>query len=157
MIKEQTVSTKLSDIKREWHLIDVSGKTLGRICSQIAVLLMGKQKPYFVRNLDCGDYIVVVNSSLVKVTGRKELNKKYYRYSGYPGGLTTETLGNLRERKPEEIIRHAVSGMLPQNKLRDRMLARLFIFAKENHPYQDKINPSASLRARNQKSKSEER
>lgn len=139
MSKEQTKPTKLADIKRFWHLIDVKDKTLGRICSHIATLLMGKSKPYFVRNLDCGDYVVVINASLVKTTGKRELNKKYYRYSGYPGGLRIESLETLRQRKPEEIIHHAVSGMLPQNKLRDRMLVRLFILAKENHPYQDKF------------------
>lgn len=139
MLKEQTIPTRLSDIKRFWHLVDVKEKTLGRVCSQIATLLMGKGKPYFVRNLDCGDYTVVINASLVKTTGKKELNKKYYRYSGYPGGLRIETLGALRKRKPEEIIRHAVLGMLPQNKLRDKMLARLFIFAGEKHSYEDKF------------------
>lgn len=139
MATEQTKATRLSDIKRDWHLIDVNGKNLGRVSTQISVLLMGKKKPYFVRNLDCGDYVVIINSSLVKTTGGKELKKKYYRYSGYPGGLTIETLEKLRQRRPEEVIRHAVSGMLPQNRLRDRMLARLFIFAKENHSYQDKF------------------
>jgi len=139
MVTEQTKSTKFSDIKREWHLIDVGDKTLGRISTRISTLLMGKNKPYFVRNLDCGDYVVVINASLVKTTGGKELKKKYYRYSGYPGGLTIETLEKLRLRRPEEVVRHSVSGMLPQNRLRDRMLARLFIFPKESHTYQDKF------------------
>ena len=136
---KQTRPTKESDIKRSWHLIDVKGKVLGRISSKIATLLMGKGKPYFLRNLDCGDYVVVINARGVKVTGRKELLKKYYTYSGYPGGLKIEALGDLRQRKPENVIRHAVSGMLPQNKLRDRMLRRLYIFAGEEHPYKDKI------------------
>jgi len=139
MNQGMTKSTKLSDIKRLWHLVDVKGEVLGRISSKIAVLLMGKGKPYFSKNLDCGDYVVVINAKDVKVTGRKELLKKYYTYSGYPGGLQIETLGSLRQRKPEEIIRHAVSGMLPQNKLQDKMLARLFVFKGEEHPYQDKF------------------
>lgn len=134
-----TSATKQKDIKRDWHLIDVSGKTLGRISTEIARILMGKGKPYFVRNLDCGDYVVVINAKDVATTGNKEKLKKYFRYSGYPGGLSIETLENLRKRKPEDIIYHAVKGMLPQNKLRDRMLARLFVFAKENHKYQDKF------------------
>lgn len=100
---------------------------------------MGKGKPYFSRNLDCGDYVVVVNAKDVKVTGKKELLKKYYTYSGYPGGLKIEALGDLVQRKPEGIIRHAVSGMLPQNKLRDRMLKRLYVFPGEEHNYQDKF------------------
>jgi len=136
---KMTKPTKASDIKRSWHLIDVNGKILGRISSEIAELLMGKSKPYYVRNLDCGDYVVVINASGVKVTGKKETDKKYYRHSGYPGGLRVETLKELRESKPEEIIRHAVKGMLPQNKLRDRMLTRLFVYKDKSHPYQDKL------------------
>lgn len=139
MNQKMTVSTKASDIKREWHLVDLKNKNLGRSSTEIAKVLMGKSKPYFVRNLDCGDYVVVVNAKYVLVTGKKEQQKKYYRYSGYPGGLRQETLGDLRKRRPEEVIRHAVKGMLPQNKLRDRMLKRLFVFPEEEHLYQDKL------------------
>src|SRR3989344_2944580 len=135
-----TKATKDADIKRSWHLVDVNGKILGRISSEIAKLLMGKSKPHYVRNLDCGDYIVVINASGVKVTGKKEENKKYYRHSGYPGGLRMQTFKELKDSKPEEMIRHAVKGMLPQNKLRDRMLTRLFVYRDENHPYTDKLN-----------------
>jgi large subunit ribosomal protein L13 len=134
-----TTATKVSDIKRTWHLIDVKDKTLGRVSSEIAQLLMGKHKPYFVRNLDCGDYVVIINAKDVKVTGNKEEQKNYYRHSGYPGGFRQETLKELRIRKPQEIITHAVKGMLPQNKLRDRMLRRLFVFAGEEHKYEDKF------------------
>lgn len=134
-----TKSTKQKDIKREWHLVDLKNKNLGRTSTEIAKLLMGKGKPYFVRNLDLGDYVVVVNAKEVKVTGKKEEGKKYYRYSGYPGGLSVETLRHLRERKPEEIIYHAVKGMLPQNRLRDRMLNRLYIFTGSEHTYKDKF------------------
>jgi large subunit ribosomal protein L13 len=136
---DMTTSTSAKDIKREWHLIDVKGKTLGRISTEIARILMGKNKPYFVRNLDCGDYAVVVNAKEVKVSGNKEDQKNYYRHSGFPGGFKKETLKELRSRKPEEIIKHAVKGMLPQNKLRDRMLGRLFVFAGSEHKYQDKF------------------
>jgi large subunit ribosomal protein L13 len=137
-------ATKTADIKRDWHLVDVEGKTLGRISTEIATLLMGKSKPYFVRNLDCGDYVVVVNSSKVKVTGNKEQDKIYYRHSGYPGGFKKETLAELRNRKPNDIIRHAVSGMLPQNKLRDRMLKRLKIFEEAEHEFQDKFKGASN-------------
>ena len=136
-------ATKQSDIQRTWHMIDLKGKTVGRSATQIAGFLMGKAKPNFVRNLDCGDYVVVVNAKYVTVSGKKEEKKEYFRYSGYPGGLRSETLGQLRERKPEEIIKHAVKGMLPQNKLRDRMLKRLLVFAEENHIYQDKFQASS--------------
>ncbi len=131
--------TKQSDIKREWHVIDAKENVLGRMSTQVANLLMGKSKPYFVRNLDCGDYVIVINSKEVKVTGKKETGKNYYRHSGYPGGFRSETLGELRKRKPEEIIRHAVSGMLPQNRLRDKMLKRLKVYKDDKHPYADKI------------------
>lgn len=133
----KTISEK--DIKREWHLIDVKDQILGRVSTQIAKLLMGKSKPYFVRNLDCGDYVVVVNAKDVKTTGKKETLKKYFRYSGYPGGFKAEALGDLRKRRPTEIIRHAVSGMLPQNRLRDKMLKRLLIFPGVEHTYKDKF------------------
>src|SRR6185437_15345836 len=134
-----TTATKAKDIKREWHLIDVKDKTLGRISSEIAQLLMGKGKPYFVRNLDCGDYVVIINAKNVKATGNKEEQKKYYRHSGYPGGFKVESLKELRVRKPENIIIHAVKGMLPDNRLKDRMLARLFVFEGSEHTYEDKF------------------
>lgn len=138
----KTISDK--EIKREWHLVDVKGETLGRISTKIASLLMGKSKPYFVRNLDCGDYVVVVNAKDVKVTGNKETQKKYYRYSGYPGGFRAEALQDLRKRKPTEVIRHAVSGMLPQNKLKSKMLKRLLVFAGSEHTYSDRFTHSTS-------------
>ncbi|MBI2028198.1 MAG: 50S ribosomal protein L13 [Candidatus Levybacteria bacterium] len=138
-MNNSTKATKLSDVKREWHLVDVEEKILGRVSSDIAKILMGKSKPYYVSNLDCGDYIVVVNASKVKVTGKKEYLKKYSHHSGYPGGYTEESLGALRKRNPSEIIRHAVLGMLPQNKLRDRMMTRLFVFEGMDHSYKDKF------------------
>lgn len=134
-----TQSTKLQDIKRKWHVIDIKDKPLGRISTEIALLLMGKTKPYFVRNLDCGDYVVIINAKHVSVSGKKEEQKKYYRHSGYPGGFRQETLKELRGRKPEEIIRHAVKGMLPDNRLKASMLKRLFVFSEEQHTYQDKF------------------
>lgn len=132
-------ATKISEIKREWHLIDVNDKTLGRISTSIANLLMGKSKPYFVRNLDCGDFVVVINAKNIKATGNKETKKIYYRHSGYPGGFKSETLSELRARKPEDIIVHAVKGMLPQNRLRDQMLNRLKVFAESEHEFADKF------------------
>ena len=100
---------------------------------------MGKKKAYFVRNLDCGDYVVVTNAKEVLVSGKKEMQKNYVRHSGYPGGFRSETLRELRERRPEEIIRLAVRGMLPDNKLRASMMKRLFIFMGEEHKYTDKF------------------
>ena len=100
---------------------------------------MGKGKPYFVRNLDCGDYVIVTNAKNVRVTGKKELQKSYFRHSGYPGGFRSQTVGEIRERRPEEIIRRAVRGMLPQNRLRDQMLKRLKVFPEASHPYGEKL------------------
>lgn len=134
-----TEATKIGQIERKWHHVDLDNKVLGRIASEIAQLLMGKSKSYFVRNLDCGDYVVVTNAAKVAATGKKEEKKAYARHSMYPGGFKSETLKELRQRRPEDIIRHAVKGMLPQNKLRDKMLKRLFVFAGETHTYQDKF------------------
>lgn len=148
-----TQATKISDVKRSWHVIDVKDQTLGRISVTIAHLLMGKKKPYFVRNLDCGDYVVVINAKEIKVTGNKEEQKTYYRHSMYPGGFRAETLKELRQRKPQDIITHAVKGMLPQNKLRDKMLKRLRIFADGKHTYEDKFKTKAVKQAQAEKVK----
>ncbi len=134
-----TQPTKLKEIKREWHLVDVSGKILGRISSHISQFLMGKNKPYFVPHLDCGDYVVVINAVKVAVSGKKQMQKIYMKYSGYPSGLKKKTFREVLEEDPKRIIREAVAGMLPNNKLRASMLKRLFIFTDENHPYGEKI------------------
>lgn len=134
-----TKPTVKSEIKRSWHLVDVKGEILGRSSTKIASLLMGKSKPYFAKNMDCGDYVVVINSQEVKVSGKKETDKTYDRYSGYPGGRKVLRLEEVRARKPEDIVRIAVSGMLPKNKLRARMLERLLIFKNDSHPYKNKF------------------
>jgi large subunit ribosomal protein L13 len=139
-MNKATVPTRAKDVIRSWHIIDVNNKVLGRAATDIALKLMGKSKPYFVRNLDCGDYVVVVNAKRVAVTGKKEKEKIYTRYSGYPGGLKKKVLWQLREEKPTEIVRHAVWGMLPKNKLRDRLVTRLYIYPDADHPYGDKFN-----------------
>lgn len=144
MILKSTQPTKAQEINRVWHHIDLKDQTLGRAATKIAELLMGKNKSYFVRNMDCGDYVVVTNAKDFVTTGNKEKQKTYTNYSGFPGGLRKETLGKLRQRKPEEVIRHAVSGMLPKNKLRDQALKRLHVFADENHPYEEKLNKGAN-------------
>lgn len=144
MLAKFTKPTKVSTIERKWHIIDVKGKILGRVSTEIAGLLMGKSKPYFAKNLDCGDNVVVVNAKEVAVTGKKEDDKIYTRYSGYPGGLRKITLAEYRTKKPEEIIRHAVSGMLPKNKLRASMLKRMFVFSGSEHKFADKFISATS-------------
>ena len=137
-----TKPTKASQIIRNWHLYNAKDKTLGRFSTELANKLMGKQKPYFVRNLDCGDYVVVINAEKIRVTGKKETTKTYARHSGYPGGYRSETLKELRLRKPNDIIRKSVLGMLPRNRLGSQMLKRLYIFSGEEHKYQDKFKDS---------------
>lgn len=134
-----TDATKAKDIRRAWHLIDVKGEILGRIATKIVPLLMGKGKPYYVPYIDCGDYVVVINATGVAVTGKKAKQKLYMRYSGYPGGLKKKTFVQVLVEDPTRIVKEAVSGMLPQNKLRDSMLKRLYVFAEEKHPYEDKF------------------
>lgn len=136
----KTPTTKASDIERHWHLIDLRGKTLGRIASQIAQLLQGKDKVYYTPNLDVGDYVVAINSDDIKLSSRKKLdNKKYYRHSGYAGGFKQETLREKMQKDSREVIRLAIKNMLPKNKMRKDRLARLKIFKSEDHPYQSQI------------------
>lgn len=134
-----TKPTTEKEIKREWHLIDVKDQILGRQAVTIAHKLMGKGKAYFANNMDCGDYVVVINAKDVTTTGRKELQKKYTNYSGYPGGLRTRTLKEVKEQNPTEVITHAVMGMLPKNKLRAKMMKRLYVFPDENHKFQKEL------------------
>lgn len=134
-----TKTPSVKDIKRSWHLVDVKGMILGRVATDIAHKLMGKSKPYFVRNIDCGDYVVVINSDDVDVTGKKEDQKMYGNYSGYPGGFKQKAFWQVRDEKSTEIIRRAVMGMLPKNKLRDRLMTRLYIYKTNEHPYEDKF------------------
>ena len=122
-------NTKIKDITHEKHEFDAKDQILGRLATKIATLLVGKGKPYFVRHLDCGDFVTVTNAKLVKVTGKKETQKLYTHYSGFPGGLKVKSLKAVRSEKPTEIIRHAVWGMLPNNKLRDIWINRLTIKA----------------------------
>ncbi len=132
-----TYSAKPADVKRQWHVIDVSGKVLGRAASQIASLLKGKHKPIYTLSLDTGDHVIVLNAAKVKVTGSKETDKKYYRHprAGFPGALKVTTLANLRARKPEDIIVNAVRRMLPRNALGRQMMTKLKVYAGETHPH----------------------
>lgn len=127
------------DIKRTWHQVDAKDQTLGRLATGIATILMGKNKANFVPYLDNGDFVVVINASQVKVTGKKSSQKKYVRHSGFPGGLRTEVFSDLQKRRPEEIIRHAVRGMLPKTKLGDKMIIKLYVYEGEQHPHKDKL------------------
>ncbi|MDO9333933.1 MAG: 50S ribosomal protein L13 [Dehalococcoidales bacterium] len=131
----KTYSVKASDIKREWHIIDASDEILGKLATRVARLLSGKHKPLFARNMDVGDFVVVINASKIRFTGKKAEQKMYYRHSQYPGGLRSEKLEELVEKYPERIIEHAVKGMLPRNRLNARMMKRLRIFTGADNPY----------------------
>ncbi len=131
----KTYSTKPSDIKREWHVFDASDKVLGRLATQVASLLMGKHKPTFCRNLDTGDFVIVINADKVRVTGNKAKQKLYYRHSGYPGGLKSISLDKMMQTNPTRVIQHAVKGMLPHNRLGARMLKKLKVYVGDTHPH----------------------
>lgn len=133
MIK--TYITKESEIKREWHVIDASGKILGKLATQAAGLLMGKHKPIFSRNLDTGDFVVVINADKVRVSGNKTKQKMYYRHSGYPGALKSISLEEMMQTNPTRVIEHAVKGMLPHNRLGARMIKKLRVYTGDTHPH----------------------
>ena len=131
----KTKSYKNTDLEKKWLLLDASDKTLGRLSAKISSILMGKNKPQYTPHNDLGDYIVVINAEKVKVTGNKDIQKKYYRHSGYPGGLKSSSFSEIIEKNPEEIILKAVKGMLPKNKLSNSMISKLKVYKGENHPH----------------------
>lgn len=138
-LKKSTKTISETNIKRDWHLINIDGKILGRSLPRIAELLQGKHKPHYSAHIDCGDNVVVINASKIILTGKKKETKMYQRFSGYPGGLRKEKVSVLLTKNPSYIIISGVSGMLPKNKLRDKRLARLFVFSDANHTYQEEL------------------
>lgn len=134
-----TNSVSAKSIKRNWVGVDAKNQTLGRLAVNIANTLMGKGKVNYVPYLDMGDYVVVTNASQIKVSGKKAVQKKYYSHSGFPGGLRTQTFAEMMEGKPEEVLKHAIKGMLPNNKLRSKMLKKLFVYEGANHPYKKQL------------------
>ncbi|MBI4225966.1 50S ribosomal protein L13 [Candidatus Roizmanbacteria bacterium] len=138
-LTQSTKPVREKEIKRAWHLIDVKGKILGRIVPEAVNLLQGKQKTNYSTYLDSGDFVIIINAKHIVVSGKKSRTKIYTSYSGYPGGLKSIRFEDLLKKNPAKIVRHAISGMLPKNKLRDRRLARLYVFSDEKHPYADKL------------------
>ena len=135
----KTYSTKAMDIERQWHVMDASGKTLGRLASQIARLLMGKHKPIYAPYLDTGDYVIVLNAAKVRVTGNKAKQKIYYRHTGYPGGLKAVAFEDMLAKHPTRVIEYAVKGMLPHNRLGRAMFKKLKVYAGDSHPHQAQV------------------
>jgi|SRR5579875_267659 len=133
---QRTYMAKPGEHDRPWVVIDAAGKTLGRLATEVADRLRGKHNPYFTPHVDTGEFVVVVNASRIHVTGKKRSDKLYRRHSGYPGGLKSETLAQLLARKPEEVVRHAVKGMLPKNRLGRKQLRKLKVYAGPDHVHQ---------------------
>ena len=136
----KTYSAKPGEVERDWYLVDAEGKTLGRLATQIADTLRGKRKPQFTPHVDTGDFVVVVNAEKITVTGNKLDQKRYYRHSGYPGGLKSRTLREQLDRRPTEVLRTAVRGMLPKNRLARQQITKLKVYAGPEHPHESQ-NP----------------
>jgi large subunit ribosomal protein L13 len=134
-----TQVAKESEITRDWYLIDVDNKVLGRVATEIASILRGKKKPIYTPSVDTGDFVIVVNAAKICLTGKKSTDKVYYSHSGFPGGLKEITAGKLLEKKPEDLIKKAVKGMLPKNKLARHMLSKLKVYSGAEHPHQAQL------------------
>jgi large subunit ribosomal protein L13 len=132
----KTHTPKPSEVDKKWYLIDARGKVLGRLASEVAKILRGKNKPQFTPHLDLGDFVVVINADKVILTGKKEEIKTYYHHTGYPGGLRAIPFAKYKKEKPEELFTHAVKGMLPHNRLGRKNLSKLFVYRGERHPHQ---------------------
>ena len=133
---QKTWNAKRGEIERHWYVVDAEGKTLGRLATRIADTLRGKNKPQYTPHVDTGDFVVVVNAEKIAVTGKKLDDKMYYRHSGYPGGLKQRTLREQLDRRPTEVLRKAVKGMLPKNKLANQQITKLKIYAGPEHPHE---------------------
>jgi large subunit ribosomal protein L13 len=131
----RTYQATPQDRERDWYVVDAEGKTLGRLATQIADVLRGKRKPTYTPHVDVGDFVIVVNAEKIVVTGKKREDKLYWRHSGYPGGIKSQSLGDLLQRRPEEVIRRAVKGMLPRNRLARQQLRKLKVYAGPEHPH----------------------
>ena len=132
----KTYNAKPGEVTRDWYVVDASGQTLGRLATQIADTLRGKNKPQYTPHVDTGDFVIVVNAEKIRVTGNKLDQKRYYRHSGYPGGIRSRSLREQLERRPTEVLRTAVKGMLPKNRLAARQLMKLKIYAGPEHPHE---------------------
>ena len=131
----KTWNAKPGELERRWYLVNAEGQTLGRLATQIADTLRGKRKPQYTPHIDTGDFVIVVNAEKISVTGNKRADKRYYRHSGYPGGLRSRTLQEMLDRRPEEVIRKAVRGMLPRTRLGRKQLTKLKVYAGPDHPH----------------------
>jgi large subunit ribosomal protein L13 len=147
MKRTTTYSLKAGEIDKRWRVIDAQGQTLGRLATEVAGLLMGKHKPTYSQHLDMGDFVVVVNAEKVRITGNKMEDKKYYRHTGYMGGLKETNLARMMERHPDRVVEMAVKGMLPRNRLARALLRHLKVYAGPDHPHEAQVNASRKREA----------
>ena len=131
----QTTMLKAEEVKKEWYVIDAEGQTLGRLATKVAAVLRGKHKPTYTPNVDCGDYVIVINAEKVVYSGDQEEKKIYYHHTMFPGGLKSRSIGLMKREYPVELVEHPIQGMLPHNKLGDRMRTHLFVYEGANHPH----------------------
>ncbi len=131
----QTTMLKPSEVKKEWYIVDANGQTLGRLATKVAAVLRGKHKPSFTPHVDCGDYVIVINADKIVYTGDQVEKKYYYSHSMYPGGLRKRSIGEMKKNYPVELVQKAITGMIPHNKLGDRIRTHLFVYAGSEHPH----------------------
>lgn len=141
-----TYMAKPQEIERKWYVVDAAGQTLGRLASQVAAILKGKHKPTYTPHVDTGDHVIIINAADIKLTGNKLKDKKYYRHSGYPGGLKERTAEQMLEKSPEKVLELAVKGMLPKNSLGRQMFKKLHIYTGAEHPHQAQQPETLELR-----------
>ena len=132
----KTTALRTQDIEKKWYLIDCSGKTLGRLSVIVANILRGKSKPEYTPNADVGDFVVLINTKEIKVTGNKSTQKKYFSHTGFPGGLKTRSFSSMLQKNPNGVVKNAVTGMLPKNRLNNKIIKKLKIYANEDHPHE---------------------
>ena len=135
MNKNKTFAPNAENIKKQWHFVDATDKVLGRFATEVAKILIGKNKAEYTPNANLGDKVVITNAEKILTTGKKTTDKIYYHHTGFPGGLRSETLGSLKERKPEQVLKRAILGMLPKNKLRAERIKNLYIYKGSEHPH----------------------
>ena len=143
--EKMTKFIKSEDADRKWYVVDAEDQVLGRLASQVASIIRGKNKPVFTPNNDTGDFVIIINAEKVKVTGKRQALKRYTRYTGYPGGLRVQTMDELLSKKPEYVIEHAVKGMLPKTRLGNKLIKKLKVYAGDSHPHQAQQPETLSL------------
>lgn len=141
----KTIFVKQKDVEKKWYIVDAAGKRLGRLAARVTTILRGKHKPIFSPHMDTGDYVIIINAEKVHLTGRKKTDKTYYRHSGYPGGLKSETFSKIIQRKPTFPLEHAIKGMLPKGPLGRKLFTHVKIYSGENHPHKAQKPEELSL------------